>query len=75
MTPGREYGLGKYGRNTYDHWRQTQWVDVPAIPPIEIWLPSTIPVDGWAPSFTVPINERWVPIVEPLQPPWTVING
>lgn len=59
---GRAYGLGKYGRNTYDHWRSDEiWVPIPIDPPIEPWIPD--------PVVWPPLPERWVPIVEPT--PWT----
>ena len=61
MMPPRSYGLGKYGRNTYDHWRVTE-VWVPISPPVDIWIPvPDSPVIPFPP-------DRWVPIVEPS--PW-----
>jgi hypothetical protein len=65
----RKYGLGKYGNNTYDHWRDygDLWVPIPVDPPVDIWVPvPDVPV--------VPppvIAERWVPIVEPPPVPWS----
>ena len=71
MTPGREYGMLKYGRNTYDHWRHVQWFPIPPEPPTDIWAPVVdAPPPIWG-SNTSSLTEIWVPIVEPAQPPWT----
>jgi hypothetical protein len=63
MMPSRPYGLGKYGRNTYDHWRLNEaWIPIPIDPPVDIWVP--VPD-----SAVIPLPpDRWVPIVEPA--PW-----
>ena len=59
---GRPYGLGKYGRDSYDHWRTSDiWLPIPIDPPVDIWLP--IP-----PIAPILPTDRWTPIVEP--PVW-----
>jgi hypothetical protein len=72
MTPGREYGIGKYGRNTYDRYRAINWLPEVGVPPTDIWVPDTAPVvtDPWV-SDTAVSTEIWVPIPTPVQPPWT----
>ena len=77
MMPPRPYGIGKYGRNTYDHWRINEnWLPIPIDPPVDIWVPIPVnpPGDIWAPSSAVNPTERWIPITEPAQP-WVPING
>lgn len=66
MTPGREYGINKYGWNTYDHWRNMSWGPEP-ITPGEIWIPDTTPIitDPWILDTTVIVTEIWVPEVIP----------
>jgi hypothetical protein len=83
MMPGRSYGLGKWGRNTYDHWRIVdRWVPIPVNPPVEIWVPSPDtpvippPSDIWTPAN--PVTEIWTPVsdtpvIPSLPDKWTPI--
>jgi len=83
---GRKYGLGKYGRGTYDlGYEIPPWVPIP-IEPGEIWTPELeLPPGNWAPSSS-PGSEIWTQTVAgencwgPTQPLntteiWTPING
>ena len=58
---GRKYGLGKYGKGTYD-------LGGEVIPPTVGWVPiSEPPPEIWAPISANP-PEIWVPVVMPTQP-------
>jgi hypothetical protein len=72
---GREYGIGKYGRNTYDHWRGSGdvWVPIPVSPPVDVWAPVEGAAGTWA-SAAMPVAEIWVPVPEATQP-WTPVDG
>ena len=73
MMPGREYGILKFGRNTYDKWRQGEnWVPNPSLPS-EIWVPIVPPSGSWAPILSTQ-PEIWTPIPEPIGA-WAPING
>jgi len=60
---GRKYGLGKYGRGTYDLYRYAPpWVPVP-VAPGEVWVPEIeAPPGSWTPSSGAG-SEIWTPIV------------
>lgn len=59
---GRKYGLGKYGRGTYDLGGE---IVIPPWIPInsqtDPWVPIPLPSDGWSP-VVFGATEIWVPI-------------
>lgn len=69
MTPGREYGIGKYGRSTYDKQRVVPWGGIPEQP--DAWIPTVEPSTVWAAEAST-ISEIWTPVVDIVQP-WTPI--
>ena len=67
---GRKYGLGKYGRGTYDLYRYAPpWVPIP-VDPGEIWVPEAgLPPGNWVPT-SGPGSEVWAPVVASEDPCW-----
>lgn len=60
---GRKYGLGKYGRGTYDLGGGIPpWVPIPVVPG-EIWVPEVVaPPSSWVPSNGTG-SGIWAPVV------------
>jgi len=70
---GRKYGLGKYGRSTYDLGDGVtpeppigEWIPIPVPPgfpcnPPEIWAGTPV-----SPGFPCDVPEIWTPITVPV---------
>ena len=64
MAEGRKYGIGKYGRGTYDLGDTL----------VEIWDPiPEFPSEMWVPEITAPPG-NWVPLTN-VSAIWTPVDG
>ena len=62
MAEGRKYGIGKYGRGTYDLGDTLAeiWDPIPEFSS-ELWIPEVvIPPGGWVPLVSA--SAIWAPI-------------
>lgn len=66
-TPGREFGIGKYGRMTFDKQRAPGWDGVPG--QADNWIPITEPTTVWGASISTSA-EIWIPVPGSIQS-WT----